>query len=656
MQKTLSVDIETYSSVDLSKHGVYAYSESPDFEILMIAYSVNGEPATVIDLKNDTHDGLDLILMDFEMLLEDPAVVKMAWNSNFERTCLAKHFNRPMKPKEWRCSMVNATRVGLPASLQKCGEVLNIEKAKDTAGKQLIRYFSVPCKPTKANGGRTRNLPSHDLEKWNAFLKYCARDVEAEMEIAQKIKAFEVSDFEQSLWSLDQMINDRGILLDTELVNGAVALDEKAKVEDTLRAKRLTGLDNPNSQQQLLKWFNDQGAAIENVQKDTIAGLTAHSNLKVRQMAELRLDLSKTSVKKYTKMEMMACEDGRTRGLFQFFGASKTGRWAGRGVQIQNLTKHNDKSLTDIRLPIARDLIKAQDFDTLDLIFEESSQNLLSQLVRTAFIADQGKALYVSDFSAIEARVIAWYAQEKWRLQVFKTHGKIYEASASQMFSVPIEEITKDNPLRQKGKVSELALGYQGGVGALKSMGAIEMGLKEDELQGLVDTWRESNPQIVQFWRALQTVAIELIQSREPQFTHGLKFYMKKGFMMIELPSGRSLAYPKPRLKQNKWGGQAIVFKGLNERNQWTDIDTYGGKLVENVVQATARDILGISMIRLHKKGYPIIGHVHDEVIIEAPDGGSIEVIEDIMSRPVEWAKDLPLAADGFVTPFYMKD
>lgn len=656
MQKEMNVDIETYSSVDLFKHGVYAYVESPDFEVLMIAYSINGSPVATLDLKNDRHDGLHLILMDLEIHLEDTKVIKRAFNANFERICLAKHFNRPMPSKNWRCTMVDATRVGLPASLQKCGEVLNIEKAKDTAGKQLIRYFSVPCKPTKANGGRTRNLPSHDLEKWNAFLKYCARDVEAEMEIAQKIKAFEVSDFEQSLWSLDQMINDRGILLDTELVNGAVALDEKAKVEDTLRAKRLTGLDNPNSTQQLLKWFNDQGAVIDNVQKDTIAGLTDHSNPKVRQMAELRLDLSKTSVKKYTKMEMMACEDGRTRGLFQFFGASKTGRWAGRGVQIQNLTKHNEKSLTDIRLPIARDLIKAQDFDTLDLIFEESSQDLLSQLVRTAFIADQGKALYVSDFSAIEARVIAWYAQEKWRLQVFKTHGKIYEASASQMFSVPIEEITKDNPLRQKGKVSELALGYQGGVGALKSMGAIEMGLKEEELQGLVDTWRESNPQIVQFWRALQTAAIELIQSREPQYTHGLKFYMKKGFMMIELPSGRSLAYPKPRLKQNKWGGQAIVFKGMNDKNQWSDIDTYGGKLVENVVQATARDILGISMIRLHKKGYPIIGHVHDEVIIEAPEGKSIEVIEDVMGRPVEWAPDLPLAADGFVTPFYMKD
>lgn len=653
MAKVMHLDLETYSDVDLFKHGVYAYAESPDFEILMIAYSVDGAPVTVIDLKNETHDGLDLIMMDFEMNLEDPEVIKTAWNANFERVCLANHFKRPMPPKQWSCDMVDATRVGLPASLQKCGEVLNIEKAKDISGKQLIRYFSVPCKPTKANGGRTRNLPSHDPEKWNAFLKYCARDVEAEMEIADKIKSFEVSDFEQGLWSLDQMINDRGILLDTDLVAGAVALDIKAKVEDTLRAKRLTGIDNPNSQQQLLKWFNDEGADIDNVRKDTIVDVYKHHSGKLKQMAALRLDLSKTSVKKYTKMDMMACDDGRVRGAFQFFGASKTGRWAGRGVQLQNLTKHK---LSDTQLDIARQLIKEQDFDTLDIIFKESSQSLLSQLVRTAFIAPPGHSFYVSDFSAIEARVIAWYAQEKWRLQVFKTHGKIYEASASQMFSVPIEDITKDNPLRQKGKVSELALGYQGGPGALKAMGALEMGLHEDELQGLVDTWRESNPQIVQFWKALQTAAIELIQSREPQYTHGLKFYMKKGFMMIELPSGRSLAYPKPRLKQNRWGGQAIVFKGLDERNQWTDIDTYGGKLVENVVQATARDILGISMIRLHKKGYSIIGHVHDEVIIEAPEGQSIEVIEDIMGLPVEWAKDLPLAADGFVTPFYMKD
>lgn len=653
MQKTMNIDIETYSDVDLFKHGVYAYVESPKFEVLMIAYSIDGSPVATLDLKNETQDGLDLILIDLEIHLEDPKVIKRAFNANFERTCLAKHFNRPMKPKEWRCTMVDSTRVGLPASLQKCGEVLNIEKAKDISGKQLIRYFSVPCKPTKANGGRTRNLPSHDLEKWNAFLKYCARDVEAEMEIADKIKSFEVSDFEQGLWSLDQMINDRGILLDTDLVAGAVALDIKAKVEDTLRAKRLTGTDNPNSQQQLLKWFNDEGADIDNVRKDTIVDVYKHHSGKLKQMAGLRLDLSKTSVKKYTKMDMMACDDGRVRGAFQFFGASKTGRWAGRGVQLQNLTKHK---LSDTQLDIARQLIKEQDFDTLDIIFKESSQSLLSQLVRTAFIAPPGHSFYVSDFSAIEARVIAWYAQEKWRLQVFKTHGKIYEASASQMFSVPIEEITKDNPLRQKGKVSELALGYQGGPGALKAMGALDMGLHEDELQGLVDTWRESNPQIVQFWKALQTAAIELIQSREPQYTHGLKFYMKKGFMMIELPSGRSLAYPKPRLKQNRWGGQAIVFKGLDERNQWTDIDTYGGKLVENVVQATARDILGISMIRLHKKGYSIIGHVHDEVIIEAPEGQSIEVIEDIMGLPVEWAPDLPLAADGFVTPFYMKD
>lgn len=547
----MHIDIECYSDVDLFKAGVYRYVESPHFEILMIAYSVDGSPVSVIDLKNDTQDGLDLLLMDFELLLEDPNVKKTAWNANFERTCLAKHFNKPMPPKQWECDMVNATRIGLPASLDKAGQVLNIEKLKDSAGKQLIRYFSVPCKPTKVNGGRTRNLPQHDPEKWQDFLNYCARDVEAEMEIADKIKGFDVPPEEQALWSLDQLINDRGILLDVDLVNGAVALDEKAKTEDTERAKRLTGLDNPNSQQQLLSWFNSEGADIENVRKDTISDLYKNGSGKVQQMAGLRLDLSKTSVKKYIRMSDMSCGDARVRGLTQFFGASRTGRWAGRGVQLQNLTKHK---LSDTQLDIARDLIKAQDFDTLELIFKASPQDLLSQFVRTAFIAPVGHKLYVSDFSAIETRVIAWYAQEQWRLQVFKTHGKIYEASASQMFGVPVDEITKDSPLRQKGKVSELALGYQGSVGALKSMGALEMGLKESELQGLVDSWRASNPGVVQFWYALQNAAIELIETRETKYSHGLKFYMKKGFMMIELPSGRSLSYPKPRLAKKQVG------------------------------------------------------------------------------------------------------
>lgn len=635
------------------KHGVYRYVESPNFEILMIAYSVDNGPVSVIDLKNERQDGLDLLLLDFEVQLDNTEVKKTAFNANFERVCLAKHFNKPMPPKYWICTMVNATRIGLPASLDKAGQVLNIDKLKDAAGKQLIKYFSIPCKPTKANGGRTRNLPQHDPEKWDQFLNYCKRDVETEMEIARKIRSFEVPEFEQKLWTLDQMINDQGILLDTNLVDGAVALDDKAKAEDTQRAKQLTSLANPNSQQQLLKWFNDQGADIDNVQKATIADLYKRGTGKVKQMAGIRLDLSKTSVKKYTKMAGMACADGRVRGTFQFFGASKTGRWAGRGVQLQNLTKHK---LSDTQLDIARDLIKQQDFETLELLFKESPQSLLSQLVRTSFIAGPGNALYVSDFSAIEARVIAWYAQELWRIQVFKTHGKIYEASASQMFSVPIDEITKDNPLRQKGKVSELALGYQGGPGALKAMGAIEMGLEENELQGLVDTWRESNPQIVQFWYSLQTAALALIETRETQFTHGLRLYMKKGFMMIELPSGRALAYPKPRLSTNRWGGKAIVFQGIDDKNKWADIDTYGGKLVENVVQATARDILAVSMLRLHQKGYKIIGHVHDEVIIEGRAGDSVERIEDIMSLPIDWAEGLPLAADGFVTPFYKKD
>lgn len=650
---TMHIDLETYSSVDLFKHGAYKYAESEDFEVLMIAYSVDGGSVTVIDLKGETHDGLDLQLMDFEILLENPEVKKMAWNASFERVCLGSHYGRYMPPREWICDMVNATRIGLPASLQKAGEVLNIDKAKDTAGKQLIRYFSVPCKPTKVNGGRTRNLPQHDPERWQQFLEYCKRDVEAEMEIADKIKGFSVPEFEQRLWGLDQVINDTGILLDTELVAGAVELDRQAKITDTERAKRLTGLENPNSQQQLLGWFNDQGHDIKDVRKDTIAEIYKTGDGKVKQMAGLRINLSKTSVKKYTKMHDMACSDGRVRGAFQFYGASKTGRWAGRGVQLQNLTKHK---LSDTQLDIARALIKEQDFDTLDMIFKESPQNLLSQLVRTAFIAKPGHKFYVSDFSAIEARVIAWYAKEQWRLQVFKTHGKIYEASASQMFNVPLESISKGDPLRQKGKVAELALGYQGSVGALKQMGALEMGVQGDELQGLVDAWRSANPNIKAFWYGLQQACIDCIETRETQYAFGLKIYMQKGFMMMELPSGRCLVYPKPELRTNKWGGQAITFKGMDDKNKWNTIDTYGGKLVENVVQATARDILGISMMRLYKAGYSIVGHVHDEVIIEAPEGESLEGIEDIMGREIEWAEGLPLGAEGFISDFYMKD
>lgn len=653
MAKVMSIDIECYSDVDLFKHGVYAYVESPNFEILMIAYSIDGGPVTMLDLKHNTFSGLDLILMDFEMHLENKSVIKRAFNANFERVCLAKHFNRPMTPKEWRCTMVDATRVGLPASLAKCGAVLNIDKAKDSSGKDLIRYFSIPCRPTKTNNQRIRNLPQHDLEKWEAFKKYCVRDVEAEMEIHSKISGFEVTEFEQRLWGLDQVINDTGIQLDTDLVAGAVALDKKAKAEDTERAKRVSGIDNPNSQQQLLKWFNQQGANIEDVTKETIQDLKQRSTGKLQQMAALRLDLSKTSVAKYTKMESMACQDGRVRGVYQFMGASKTGRWAGRGVQLQNLTKHK---LSDTQLDIARDLIREQDFESLDLLFSESSQNLLSQLVRTAFVAPKGKQLYVSDFSAIEARVIAWYAQEKWRLQVFKTHGKIYEASAAQMFNVPIESITKGSDLRQKGKVAELALGYQGSVGALKAMGADEDGMTEPEMKDLVTKWRESNPNIKNFWYGLQQLCIDCIETREVQHGFGLKIFMQKGFMMIQLPSGRCLSYPKPVLRQNRWGSTVIVFKGVDPKNKWGDIDTYGGKLVENVVQATARDILAISMIRLYKAGYPIVGHVHDEIIIEDEKGKSLERIEDIMRQPIDWAPGLVLDAEGFISKFYKKD
>ena len=650
----MNIDIETFSDVDLRKEGVYSYVESPKFEILMIAFSVNGGEVSVIDLKNDSEETLNVKLIDFEYHLDRTDILKYAFNANFERVCLAKHFNRRMPPREWRCTMVNATRLGLPASLKQVGEVLNIEHAKDPAGAALIRYFSIPCRPTKANGMRTRNLPHHDPEKWEKFLNYCKRDVEAEMEIGERIKAFLVPKMEQMIWSLDQEINDTGILLDYKLVEGAVALDNKVKTEDLQRSKILTGLDNPNSQSQLRNWFEDEGYEANDVTKATIKRIAKEATGKVKEVAELRLDLSKTSVKKYTKMADMSCLDHRVRGTFQFYGASRTGRWAGRGVQLQNLTKHK---IPDYQVDIARELIKAKDFESLDLIYEESPQDLLSQLVRTAFIADKGNLFYVSYFSAIEARVIAWYAEENWRLDVFKTHGKIYEASASQMFNIPIEQV--DTDLRQKGKVAELALGYQGGAGALKAMGAIEMGVAEEELPELVKAWRQANQNIVSFWYRVQEAAIACVETRQVQVTHGLIFRIERGFMTIELPSGRKLSYPKPVLAQNSWGSTVIKFKGIGLNNQWGDIDTYGGKLVENIVQATARDILAESMIKLRKHGYKIVGHVHDEVIIEHSDDApeqTIKRIEELMGQSVDWAEGLPLGAEGFYSFYYKKD
>lgn len=649
----MNIDIETYSSNDILKCGVYKYVEAKDFEILIIAYSIDGGSVSAIDMTMLDDTEFHAAYETFKIALFDPNVKKYAFNANFERTCLAKHFDVDMPPEEWSCTMVNATRLGLPSSLEKVGDALNLQNQKDRAGKNLIRYFSVPCKPTKVNGGRTRNLPIHAPDKWQQFIDYCIRDVEVEMSIATKIKDFPVTKEEQKYWNLDQRINDRGIKLSKELMVGANELDKMSKEDLLKQAIQITGLENPNSTSQLLKWLNEeQGLDIPNLQKKTVQDYLKNATGKAKQMLEIRLQMSKTSVKKYNKMHDMMCADERVRGLFQFYGAS-TGRWAGRGVQLQNLTKHY---MSDVELDIARDFIKAQRFDDLSLLLATHPQDLLSQLVRTTFVAKEGYILAVSDFSAIEARVIAWYAKEQWRLDVFNTHGKIYEASAAQMFGVPIESITKGDPLRQKGKVSELALGYQGGPGALKAMGALDMGIKESELQGLVDSWRKANPNIVNFWKACQDAAINTVRSRNTHHTHGLRFYIKKGLLMIELPSRRSLAYPKARISENEWGAPVVEYMGLDINRKWTKLKTYGGKLVENIVQATARDLLAVSMLRLDNAGLNIVGHVHDEVIVEMPkNSNGLAKIEKIMSKPVKWAEGLNLNSDGFTSPFYMK-
>ncbi|MFB3194166.1 DNA polymerase [Staphylococcus pseudintermedius] len=650
----MNIDIETYSSNDILKCGVYKYVEAKDFEILIIAYSIDGGSVSAIDMTMLDDTEFHAAYETFKIALFDPNVKKYAFNANFERTCLAKHFDVDMPPEEWSCTMVNATRLGLPSSLEKVGDALNLQNQKDRAGKNLIRYFSVPCKPTKVNGGRTRNLPMHAPDKWQQFIDYCIRDVEVEMSIATKIKDFPVTKEEQKYWNLDQRINDRGIKLSKELMVGANELDKMSKEDLLKQAIQITGLENPNSTSQLLKWLNEeQGLDIPNLQKKTVQDYLKNATGKAKQMLEIRLQMSKTSVKKYNKMHDTMCADERVRGLFQFYGAS-TGRWAGRGVQLQNLTKHY---MSDVELDIARDFIKAQRFDDLSLLLATHPQDLLSQLVRTTFVAKEGYILAVSDFSAIEARVIAWYAKEQWRLDVFNTHGKIYEASAAQMFGVPIESITKGDPLRQKGKVSELALGYQGGPGALKAMGALDMGIKESELQGLVDSWRKANPNIVNFWKACQDAAINTVRSRKTHYTHGLHFYIKKGLLMIEIPSGRSLAYPKARISENDWGAPVVEYMGLDINRKWAKLKTYGGKLVENIVQATARDLLAVSMLRLDNAGFNIVGHVHDEVIVEMPkNSNGLAKIEKIMSKPVKWAEGLNLNSDGFTSPFYMKD
>lgn len=648
--KTLNIDIETFSSTDLIKSGVYAYAEAPDFEILLFAYSVDGAPVQVVDLAQG-----GALPPAIYIALTDPAVQKVAYNANFERTCIAAHFGIKQPPEQWKCSSVDATRLGLPGYLDGVAQALKLDVQKDSTGKALIRYFSMPCKPTKVNGGRIRNYPEHDPEKWQQYIEYNRRDVEVELAIRQKIDTvLEVSKFEQDLWTLDQHINDRGVQVDQVLVDQAMRCDLEYADELMEQSRELTGLANPNSIAQLTGWLQERGVNPPNMQAETVDELiqTADDDL-AKQVLLNRRQLSKASVKKYQAMERSVCSDGRIRGLLQFYGAGRTGRWAGRLVQVQNLTKNY---LPDIEN--ARNLIKSGEFGALDYLFKETRSGLLSQLVRTALVASPGHRLIVSDFSAIEARVIAWFAQEKWRLRVFETHGKIYEASAAEMFNVPIESIDKGSPLRQKGKVSELALGYQGGPGALITMGALENGLTEEELPGLVKAWRKASPNIVNFWWACNRAAIEAIQDRTAVKTHGVTFRCSKGVLTIELPSGRKLAYMSPKIVEGRFGQPAIQFMGVDSMSKkWTKIETYGGKLVENIVQATARDCLAESLIKADKAGYKQVMHVHDELVADMPYGeGSLADLEELMSEPIEWAPGLTLTAEGFETEFYMKD
>ena len=646
MGRTLAIDIETYSDVDLISCGVYKYSSSPHFEILLIAYSVDDEETVCIDVANGEEPPKEFI----EMLFDD-TVTKTAFNANFERTCFSNYYQHSFRPEAWRCTAVQATMLALPLSLEGVGAVLGLDKQKMTEGKELIKYFCSPCKATKSNGGRTRNLPKDAPEKWRQFKTYCIRDVDVEKQIRQRLAKFPIPKREQEIYCLDQRINDRGIMVDRNLVNHAVACDLLFKVSATARAYELTGLENPNSVSQLKLWLKEKGLEVDSLAKDTVKDLSMKAEGDVQEVLKLRLATSKTSVKKYEAIDRSVCAENRVHGLLQFYGANRTGRWAGRLVQIHNLPQNH---LPDLEL--ARALVSEGRYEEVEL-FYESTPNVLSELIRTAFVAKPGCRFIISDYSAIEARVLAWLAGEEWRLQVFETHGKIYEASASAMFHVPIEEITKTSPLRQKGKISELALGYGGAVGALTSMGALKMGLTEEELPGLVSTWRSANPHITAFWWAVDDAAITAVRDKKTSRVGRVSFEYKSGILFVTLPSGRKLSYVKPRMMQNKFGREGLTYEGIGESKKWMRLETYGPKLVENIVQAASRDILAEAMLRLEKEGFDIVCHVHDEVVLEVPDGkSSVEEVNEIMAVNPVWTEGLPLKAAGFESPFYKKD
>ena len=645
--KTLSIDIETYSDIPLQKTGVYRYSESPNFEILLFGYSIDSGPVQVVDLACGEHIPKEVLAA-----LEDESVTKWAFNAAFERVCLSRYLGYPtgeyLDPESWHCSMVWAATMGLPLSLEGVGAVLGLEKQKLTEGKELIKYFCQPCLPTKANGQRTRNRPFHAPDKWGLFKRYNARDVEAEMGIQQKLSKFPVPPQVWEEYDIDQEINDRGVRIDMELVEQAIQMDARSRQELTDAMKRMTALENPNSVQQMKQWLSDNGMETDSLGKKVVAELLKTAPPELAEVLTLRQQLAKSSVRKYQAMEKTVCSDNRARGMFMFYGANRTGRFSGRNIQLQNLPQNHLPDLAE-----ARALVRSGDFDAVKLLYEDVPDTL-SQLIRTAFIPREGAQFLVADFSAIEARVIAWFAGESWRQEVFAKGGDIYCASASQMFKVPVEKHGINGHLRQKGKIAELALGYGGSVGALKAMGALEMGLTDEELPQLVDAWRQSNPNIVKFWWAVDKAVMEAVRYKHTTTDYGLTFSCRSGMLFITLPSGRKLAYVKPKVGTNKFGGECITYEGIGSTKKWERLDSYGPKFVENIVQATARDILCYAMRTL--RCCSIVMHIHDELVIEADPRMSLDAVCEQMGRTPPWAKGLLLRADGYATPFYKKD
>ena len=645
MERVLEMDIESFSDVDLIKCGVYAYADSPAFEILLFAWSFDGGETQIIDLAQG-----EKLPAEVEEAIFDVSVTKTAYNANFERTCLSKHFGRYIPPESWHCSAVQAAMLALPRSLEDVGRVLGLDEQKMKEGKELIRYFCIPCKPTKANGGRMRNLPCHAPEKWELFKTYCKRDVDVEKSIRRKLHNFPIPESEMELYRLDQRINDRGVLVDMGLVEQAIACERLHKEVVTKRAYELTGLENPNSVAQLKGWLGDMGMEAESLSKKAVAEMIAETDGEVEELLRLRLLMAKTSVKKYEAMERSVCSDGRVHGLLQFYGANRTGRFAGRLVQIQNLPQNH---IPDLEL--ARELVKQGRFEDIKLLYD-STPNVLSELIRTAFIPKPGCRFVVADFSAIEARVMGWLSGEEWVLDVFRGDGKLYEMTASRMFGIPMAEIGKGSPERAKGKVASLACQYGGSTGALVSMGALDMGLTEDELPPLVAAWRKANPHMVQFWWDVDAAAIKAVTEKQRTKVGRIIFEYKSGILFITLPSGRKLSYVKPRMAVNRFGRDGLTYEGISENKKWSRIETYGPKLVENIVQGTARDLLAEAMLRVEKKGYPIVMHCHDEIIAEVPEGtGSVDEMCEIMAVQPEWAEGLPLRADGYSCSFYQK-